>query len=271
MGPEHHPYRHRAFITGSSVLSDDLTVEADNSGEILGISASLSGGGNVGVAGSVSVNHIDGSARAYVNDSSVTISAGAGAASLSASNASIIHSVAGSPSFGGKAGIGASVAVNTLNNTTEAYATDSDIVSPNAVSLTADTASEILAASAAIGASRGPIAAAVAVSVNTITDRTQASVSGKQVSGIQAGGDIAIEAEDKSTIVSLSGSIAGTSGTAGVGISTAVNVVNNSVEAAVLGDARVESTGGDVRVTAAASRPSPAATVAAALDSSACR
>ncbi|MEX0958007.1 MAG: LEPR-XLL domain-containing protein [Burkholderiales bacterium] len=176
--------------------------------------------------------------------------AAAGNVELSASNDSIVHSVAAAPAFGGKGGIGASVAVNTILSVTEAYIADSDVDALNDITIRAESGNEIAGVSAAIGAATGPIAAAVAVSVNTITDATSAWIDGRLSEGVRAGGDVAVEAEASSTIFSLAGSLAGSTSGTGVGISTAVNVVNNSVEAAITGDAIVDSTSGDVRVEA---------------------
>jgi hypothetical protein len=237
-----------ALVSNSSLdLSGDFSLSATNSGRIFGTSAGLSGGGKAGVAGSVSVNVIHATARASLEDSVVT---GAQAVDISADNEAVIHAIAAAPTLGGKVSIGASVAVNHVDATTEAVSSASDIQSSGDVTLSADNGTEIAAASAAIGASKGQLAAAVAVSVNTITDNTRALIEGKRSTGVNAAGDVVLEARSHSTIFSLAGSVGVGTGSAGVGISTSVNIVDHTVEAAITGAALVVSTAGDVRLTA---------------------
>jgi len=249
-----------ALVTDSTIdLGRDLSLSASNSGKIVGISAGLSGGGKAGVAGSVSVNHIDASARAGFDDSSLTA---VQTVDIGADNKTLIQAIAAAPTFGGKASIGASVGVNHVDATTEASVRGSDIEASGAVVLSAGSDDEIDAVSAAIGASKGPLAAAVAVSVNTISDQTLALIDGKRNTGVNAVGDVVIDAHGDSTIFSLAGSIGGTSGAAGVGISTSVNIVDHSVEAAITGNATVASSAGDVRLTAAQAPAEPSSGLA---------
>ncbi len=237
-----------ALVTGSTLgMSGDFSLSAANSGKIVAISAGLSGGGKAGVAGSVSVNRIDAGATARLEDSSLTA---VQSVDIAADNETLVQAIAAAPTFGGKASIGASVGVNHVDAATEASARSSDIDASGAVVISAGSDDEIDAVSAAIGASNGGLAAAGAVSVNTISDRTLALIDGKRSAGVNAAGDVVLDAHGDSTLFSLAGSIGATTGSAGVGISTSVNLVDHSVEAAITGDAIVTSSAGDVRLTA---------------------
>jgi hypothetical protein len=237
-----------ALVTGSTLgLGGEFSLSATNSGKIVGISAGLSGGGKAGVAGSVSVNRIDAGATARLEGSSLTA---VQSVDIAAENKTLIQAIAAAPTFGGKASIGASVVVNHVDAATEASVRGSDIDASGAVVISAGSEDEIDAVSAAIGASKGELAAAVAVSVNTIADQTLALIDGKRSTGVNAAGDVVLDARGNSTLFSLAGSIGATSGSAGVGISTAVNLVEHKVEAAITGEAIVASSAGDVRLTA---------------------
>jgi len=75
--------------------------------------------------------------------------------------------------------------------------------------LSAENDSDILAIAAAIGASKGTMAAAVSVSVNLISNDTHAYLLGtKTDNGISAGGGISLTATDTSDIDVYAGGIA---------------------------------------------------------------
>lgn len=178
------------------------------------------------------------------------ILAPAGNVTITALNGAVVRAIAAAPSFGGKAGVGASVAVNTIEGTTKAFIDASDVSAVNDVAVRAETGAEITAGAAAIGASQGPAAAAVAVTVNTIRNETGATISGKKADGVHTAGDVVVDADDSSVIWSVAGNIAASTGAAGIGVSTAVNVVDNTTTAPIVGDAVVASSSGDVKVTA---------------------
>jgi hypothetical protein len=220
------------LVTGSTLsLDGGFTLSAKNTGHIVGISAGLSGGGEAGVAGSVSVNDIDQTARAKVDTSSVS---GAKSVEITAEDDAIIAALAAAPTYGGKGSIGASVAVNHVGATTEAISSGSDIASSGDVTLSADNSSKIDTASAAIGASKGAMAVAIAVSVNTIAEQTRAEIDSERASGVQAIGAVTVNSKNRSRILGVAGGLAGAvskAESAGVGAGIAVNVINDTTDA----------------------------------------
>jgi len=263
----------RAFINNSAVsvntagVPGDLYLAAKTTGEILAITASGTGAGKVGIAGSVSNNKIINTTQSYISNDS-DISSLNNAALTSVDDSSIL-SVAGSVSYGGKAGIGASVSLNTVDKKTDSYIENSDIDAVGNVSVTAisgktgdvyshssDTQhddsnpTEILSVSAAIGASQGQMAAAGAVSINTVSNETHAYMTGRKSNGITAGGDIEAAATDDSDILSVAGSLAGSGGGAGVGVSFAWNEIDNDTGAYMGSGINAQSAAGDIRVSA---------------------
>jgi filamentous hemagglutinin family protein len=249
----------RALVGNSTMtLGGTLDVTAATIGEIMAVAASGSGApqtGMLNVAGSVTVNEIDGKTSAAIENSSI---AGKGADPLAdvlvaASNEARILSVSGSASFGGQAGVGAGVALNTISGLTDAHIDGSDIDAGGQVKVTAETGStttdqEIVTVSAAIAGngSSSALAAAAAVSINDIDNTTSASISGqKSDQGVRAGTDIVVAASDDADIYTVAGNLAGTGGTAGFGGSFAQNTINSSV-AAQGENTRLEATAGKI-------------------------
>ncbi len=239
-----------AFIDDASLtLRGDLGLDAHVTGEIKTLSASVQGTkGKVGVAGSVSVNEITNATQAYLAGALIQ---GVRNVTLMALDDSSIGSIAGAIAFGGKAGIGLSFAWNKLDNDTQAYVDTSDIDAGGAVSVSATTDNAIDTISAAIGASKGNMAGAGAVSINTITNETRAHISGQRNGdGTDAALGVLVSAADNSEIFAVAGGVGATSGQAGVGLSFAWSDVGNRVSAGLGAGADVESIGGDIEVRA---------------------
>ena len=239
-----------AYLADTSLtLSGALDMDANVSGEINTLSASVQGTkGKIGVAGSVSVNEITNTTQAYLSGSTLR---GVQAVSMTALDDSFIKSIAGAIAFGGKAGIGLSFAWNKLDNLTQTYVNTSDVDAAGDVTLSATTDNSIDTISAAIGASTGNMAGAGAVSVNTLGNETRAWIAGqKNGDGVDSSGNITVGAGDKSRIFAIAGGLAATTGKAAFGLSFAWSDVNNIVDAAIRTGADVESTAGDVKVTA---------------------
>lgn len=225
----------RAYLDGVTVVRPTggtvtTIVEAKSDGSILAITAGGAGAGRIGVAGSVSLNTIDDETEAYVNNSDIE----GASLGVSSTNARSITAVAGALSFGGKAGFGASVGINTIDNNTYARITNSDLELTGALGLSATSDNDIFAVTAAIGASRGTMAAAAAFSKNDVGADTQAYLSGrKTAAGSTADGAITIAAADTSVIQSISGGVGIATGSAGFGASFAWNTTDNRVLAYV--------------------------------------
>ncbi|MDP1688111.1 leukotoxin LktA family filamentous adhesin [Hydrogenophaga sp.] len=229
-------------------MSGDLSVKAGVDGSIQTLTASLAGAkGKVGVAGSVSINEIANLTQVLLSNAHVN---GAGSVTLYSADISSIRSVAGALAFGGKAGVGLSFAWNKINNDTSTLVDTSDIEASGTVSVQAASDNAIDSISASIGASKGPMAGAGAVSINTINNTTAATVNGKLADGIDAGGAVAITADDSSRIFALAGGVGATSGQAGFGAAVAWSEVNNTVAAKATNGAQLQSRAAGVQVKA---------------------
>ncbi len=195
------------------------------------------GGGDVGVAGSVAVNSVTNTTEAQVGRggfSNVTITGG-GNVVVAAGNtgAGVARALpSGGGGQGNDVGIGASVAVNVLTNTTTAEITNATLWSGTAGKFSVTAAS----ASTAVthgenGASSGNVAIGIGVAVAVVKDTTLARV-GTGVATIAATGDVTVSAThlgDFETITDAKA--AGKS--VGVGASVSVGVVTESVTAEV--------------------------------------
>ncbi|WP_186301646.1 leukotoxin LktA family filamentous adhesin [Denitromonas halophila] len=230
-------------------LSGPLTADAKTTGTIETLSASIAGTkGKVGVAGSVSINAIDNSTKTYLSNVLLT---GVSTVGLTALDDSTIRAIAGAIAFGGKAGIGLSFSWNQLDNDTESWIANSDVDATGLVSVAATTDNSIDTISAAIGASKGPMAGAAAVTINTIDNSTKTWIAGTRGGdGVDSAANIALQSTDSSRIFGLAGALGATTGSAGVGVTFAWNDVDNIVDARLKNNANAESTAGDVTVKA---------------------
>ncbi|TVT46933.1 MAG: leukotoxin LktA family filamentous adhesin [Denitromonas halophila] len=230
-------------------LTGPLTADAKTTGTIETLSASIAGTkGKVGVAGSVSINAIDNSTKTYLSNVLLT---GVSTVGLTALDDSTIRAIAGAIAFGGKAGIGLSFSWNQLDNDTESWIANSDVDATGLVSVAATTDNSIDTISAAIGASKGPMAGAAAVTINTIDNTTKTWIAGTRGGdGVDSAANIALTSTDSSRIFGLAGALGATTGSAGVGVTFAWNDVDNIVDARLKNNANAESTAGDITVKA---------------------
>ncbi|HEV7301125.1 MAG TPA: hypothetical protein VGN72_17295 [Tepidisphaeraceae bacterium] len=224
-----------------------LTVNAEQLSDILAISAGVGGsvaGNGVGLAGSVSVNLIDNDTTASVSGSSSVSTTASGATVITAKDDSQIVAVAGAIAFGGMAGIGASIAYNEIGTDTKASIEGSDLNSAGKLDVTSTSDSEIQAIAAAIGASLGNMAGAAALTLNEIRQGTVAVISGKKTAaGVDATGDVTLNATNTGVIKSLAGNLAVNFGNAGVGGSGAWNDISGATTAGLESAADVNATG----------------------------
>lgn len=229
-----------AFVNNAKVDNiGDLKIHAASTGEIIAAAESASGAfGKTGItiAGAVSINEIGSRTAAYVSNSKVN-----GGKFVSADNVEIkaesgadIFALAGNISAAGTGGVGASVAVNEIDNTTESYAKNADIEAEKGnISITAQNTSEIETSSAGVGYG-GKASVSGSVSVNNINNRTYGYADN---SGLTAYGSVLLKSIAKSVINFYGGMIAlstkgvgggGTVGTSSVSEDTLAEIRNNS-------------------------------------------
>ena len=225
-------------ITGATV-ADSLNLTATNHADIVSIAASGGVSPNgAGIAGQVSLNMIDNTTQAGIDNSSVTT---ARPVSVSAADKANITAVGGAAAYGGKAGFGASVAVNLIKNTTDAHVAKSTLTgltSDSDLEVKAAEESKIVAVTAASGASKGSMAGAFSATGNSLTNTTTASIAGVKAGvsrAVDSLGDAAIEAEDVTQVTSIAGSagVTGSGSGVGLGASASVLVTDNTVNAYV--------------------------------------
>ena len=225
-----------ASIEDSSLdLSGDLGLSAETEGTIRTISASGSlerKDKGYGLAGSVSVNMVDSDTYASISRSDIESAA---TIDVSAEDGTSIRSIAGSASYGGKAGIGASVAVNITDNDTEASVQNSDITAGGDIMVSAEERSGIKTVAASLGASKDGMAIAGSAAVSDLTNTTKAYIEGKKTSGVTADANVSLAAADDADILSVAGNIAiakGSGGIGGAGFGGAASIVvtDNTVE-----------------------------------------
>ena len=115
---------------------------------------------------------------------------------------------AGAIAYGGKNGVGASIAVNIIDTHAFAYVSGSDIAASGNVVVSAETDAQLVAITATIGAGNKGMAIAGSLSVNVVLTETHAYVSSRNISGIDAVGSVAITAKDTSDIALFAGNVA---------------------------------------------------------------
>jgi hypothetical protein len=240
-----------AMIDGATVtLTGDLGVHATTTGTIISVAASGSfvttpTPPGISIAGQVSVNILSTTTQADIaNQSSVT----AANVEVTATSSNGIYAIAGAISYGSRAGVGASVGVNTIpfagaSHFVRAYIEDSDVTATGTIDVTAVATDVIKSITAALVAAKAGMAGALAISINTISPETQAYIRRKktQGQGIKGTGNLTVSATDTSTIQAIAGSIGIGTTVVGFGLSFAYNAIGTEVKPGKT-EALIEST-----------------------------
>ena len=219
-----------ATIDGSVITNTntiDISVSNASSMDTLSASGSLATGG-FQVAGSVSNNDITNSSKAIVTFSSELSSEND--IKVNSEDSSAIKTIAGAVGFGGKAGIGASVALNNINNTLEASVTDSQLNAKNDIIVNTKNTSTIDLIVASLGVGTSGMAGSVAIGLNNITNSIKSWVKGTYKNGIDAMNDVKVSAVDSTTITSKAGQLALASKVA-LGATVMQNSIQNTISA----------------------------------------
>jgi hypothetical protein len=221
-----------------------LAVTAYNTENVVTTDVSGAGGGNAGVAVSLSGNVIANTAEAYIGRSAKINESNAAAGAeqqvlVKAVNETVLVNNAGGAGFGGTAGVGAAVNLAVIAKNTRAWIGNGALVNARrAVELDA-TSSEVAVGGTlgfAIGGSAGVGASLGGVGLGNTTEayiEDAADSSGAAKVNVSAG-DLRVEASDLATTTLLTGG-GGGGGSAGVGGAIAVNV-NASTTRARIGD-----------------------------------
>ncbi|NJN49216.1 MAG: hypothetical protein HC805_04810, partial [Alkalinema sp. RL_2_19] len=221
-----------------SLTANALTVNAQRSGDLFALSASGSGApgkDGIAIAGSVSINRITHSTQANITGGKTTIATNI---TLKAEDTSKIFAIGGAVGFGGKAGFGAGIAVNQINNTVKANSHSTVLDQMGALSLSALNHGQIKAITGSLGiaAQQGGIGGAGTVSVNNLTLNTEASLTNtSRTSSLAAAtGAITLLAQNQANIASLAGAV-GIGNQGGFGAAVAYNGITSNTNAFISG------------------------------------
>ncbi|MCH2131345.1 MAG: hypothetical protein MK179_19550, partial [Pirellulaceae bacterium] len=218
---------------GSHKLSQTLSLNADRAGDLFALSAGVGvvpAKKGFAIAGSVSVNQIDNLTETSMTGGTATL---AGDTALRAKDTTEMLVIAGSVAYGGKAGIGASVAVNFIENETKSLVTNSSTLNHSGdLDLEANNDSSMIVAAGAIGVSGDKLGVSGTVAVNKITNTTIAGIVSSDSSASVSPEAVTVKATDNSVIKSIAASI-GAAKTAGLGAGVAYNEIGNTTEAYV--------------------------------------
>lgn len=107
----------KAELTNSTVNADDLNVIARQTNLSQAVAAGIGGGGSYGGAASVVITVMKGDTQANITGATVT----AGDVAVNAESIEDSAMASGAAGIGGKAGVGATLAINILQNNTESY------------------------------------------------------------------------------------------------------------------------------------------------------
>jgi hypothetical protein len=241
-----------------TIRADDLNVSAVTPGQVKSYAASGSKAGKLAIAGQVTINEMSRNTEAYLAAADVESATGV---RVTATDLTSILTISGAVTFGGKVGISASVAVNTIDNSVKAYTLNTDIDAAGDLLVEAGSLGQIrtITAAAAVAATPG-LQAAGSVSVNTITNETEACLKGKKTVGVESQ-TVTVAAMDTSGITADAGGFAialarkktGATGAGTIGVSVALNEVANSTDAYIedhVGGMNVVATTGDIIVSA---------------------
>src|SRR5262249_30751713 len=131
---------------------------------------------------------------------------------------------------GGNVGVGGSVVVTVMTETTKALVGSSTVVTASDVGadapgarVYADSDTDILAVAGALGASRGSAGIGAGVNVHTLTKTTEAHIDSS--ANVQAEGNVTVEAVGDETMKTFS-LAAGAGSSIGVGITADVYVLD---------------------------------------------
>ncbi len=255
------------IIKLSQVTVGDITVPLPTaiSSQLVSVTAAGAGSGGDGVAGAgaVSLNFVRIDVAAYISDSKLVQAAGD--VDVEASDNSTIGSGTGSLSIstGGGTAVNASVGVNDISNTVEAYIEGAKVVSTaGAVNVSATEQAQDYNAVVGGAASGEGNSFGGSLAYNNIGNTVDAYIAGS--GGVGNGGtpsqvtafqDVSVEAKDMASIATLAGNISFTvGGTAAAGLCMAVNDISDTVNATIDNSA-VTSQTGDIDVNAKFAAP----------------
>ena len=235
-----------AILSGLDDLthSGDVTIDAVADGLIVAVTGSvgLSLGQEKGYAGAgtVSINFVKNTVEARIIDTT-TNDTSTGDIRVGAAESTSIYSFAGAIAAGKTAGLGAAIAVNSMNNDVVALVEGSNLETSGDFRVSARETGTIVTVAVA-GAGSGKLAIGGSVSINIFNNDIEVLVKDSTVTA----GAVGLAAEDKTVSVAAAGGIAVSTGQGAAGAAIGVNLVFNTVTARVEGSTVTSTTTMDV-------------------------
>lgn len=248
-----------ALATSGSAPSGGDT--KSGSGSAAGGAGGGSGKFGIALSGSASVNDIVATTTAYLGDG-VDVTQ-ADDVTVKATNTLAIEALSGGVTLSTQSsgvGMAGAYAQNTLTGDTTAQLQDTTVAQSGDLEVSATVDGSIRTLSAAIAATKGHAGVAGSVSINEISNTTQALLAGTTVNGTNTA---SLTSADRSTIQSVAGALA-YGGKAGVGLSFSWNDIANTTQTLV-DDSDIDAAGS---VTVSAENDSTIESIAAALAAS---
>ena len=203
---------------------------------------------DVGVAGSVAINIVNNTSQALI-ETGASVDAHGGDVSVTSLNNSTDTTSAlpapGSVATGGTAGIGASLALNIISDTTQSEVQDgAALTNAGSVTVTAGSSQSII--TWAQNGAAGAVALGGGIAIVIASGQTTAEV-GSDTQTLNASGNLTIGASGSFLVNSVAAAAANPSGSVGLGASVVVNVAQDSFLADL---ARSVTAAGPISVTA---------------------
>ncbi len=254
-------------VKNSNALSisatDNSTVNTFSGGASFALAGGQSSSGAISVGASASVNEVNNSIKAYVDNSRIFSTGTVSVKAESTANIwslSLAGAVSGTSTTSGLSGAFAGAGTgssNTVQNTIEATIQNgSNVSSTGAISVTATDNSTIkayagaLSIAIALGSNTsGAVGVGASIAVNNIDNSIKANIDGVGTTVTSTTAGVTVSATSTSTIeaVTVAAGISGSSGStaialAGVGTSSD-NEINNTIDASITGGAVVAGDG----------------------------
>ncbi|MEC5399591.1 leukotoxin LktA family filamentous adhesin [Uliginosibacterium sp. H1] len=254
-----------AKVDGATVQANNaVTVDAGSTVETEQIVVGAAGGGAAAVNISATVLSVNGTTQALAHNATLNSQ---GALTVEATSELDADHYVGGLNVSGAAGVGASVIVTVVDQTTRATTSGSTTLNANGATNVHAASDQDIGIIGATGSASGGVGIAGTVGVTIVKGSTEATVGGStQINqdGSYAGSaqDVRVTASDSTSFDSKLGALGiGVSG-GGVGATADVVLVNNGASATIVGGARVDADR-DIVVDADATRDISSLTVAA--------
>ncbi|MBE9030746.1 DUF4347 domain-containing protein [filamentous cyanobacterium LEGE 11480] len=215
----------KADGSGTNETIQGIAVVATSDEDVNVWTANISGGGTAGVAATASVNVLKDETLAYIDGGTINgTNTGANAnqaVRVRALNNSNIDVKAGAATFGGTAGVGATVDVTDISNTTKAYINGATTVNAQSAVDVTSFSRETFSSIVASGAGGGTVGIAGSVLVTNLKSTNQAYING---STVNSNGTLRILADDQVSATAKAGAVG--IGVSGGGVGGTVSVIN---------------------------------------------